>query len=172
MVALIGGLVATLAVRSTWAAECAADDERVDFANVTLCISKANDLYRYTIDDFAGLVFLPQTFIGDRRVSSESYYDADGNAPMEGTYVTVAVKPPRLGQFDVQQYRRMKGILSDMIAGHTDESIFEFKTGTTRVSFRRLDGSTIVGTQILAEDNVHVSEVWFDLDGTGQVPHI
>lgn len=170
MFALIGGVLAMPVTPSTWAAECAANDERIDYADATLCIPKANDLYRHTFDEY-GLQFVQQTFIGDRGVPSELYYDADGNAPVEGTYVTVSIRPPSVGQFDVQRYERMKRKLNEAIAAHPGESTFEDERRLANLQFRRLDASTIVAMQIFAEYDVQVSEIWLSLDNTGKIQH-
>ena len=172
MVALIGELLAVVVARSTWAAECTADDDRVNFANVTFCVSKANDHYRYTVDEFLGLQFVPQTFIGNERVPRESYYDADGKAPTEGTYVTVSIKSPRFAQADVWQYERRKQILNETIGAHPGESVFEDAKERGTVTFRRLDESTIVASSVVAEDGALVSEVWLHLDGMGKIEHM
>jgi len=111
VLALIGGLLAVLVGRSNWAAECAANNERIDYADVTFCIPKARDLYRHTSDQ-SGLQFVPQTFIGDRRVSSELYSAAKGEASVDGTYVTVSIRSPVLGQADVRRYERLKQSLN------------------------------------------------------------
>jgi hypothetical protein len=171
MVALIGGLLAIFVARSTWAAECAADDDRVDFANVTFCVSKANDLYRYTVDEFLGLQFVPQTFIGDERVPARSYYDADGKAPVDGTYITVSIRPPRLSQSDVRQYEGLKKILNDAIEAHPREPVFKERE-PGKITFRRFDESTVVASTSVAEDGVLVSEVWLHLDGLGKIEHM
>lgn len=170
--AIVGVLLAVLVARSTWAAECAADDERVEFANVTFCMPEANHRYPYAVDEFLGLQFLPQTFIGDRRVPSESYYDADGNAPIDGTYVTVSIKPPKLGRADVQRYERRKYFLNEPIKLHPGESTFEQQQGRGKVSFRRLDDSTMVASTSVAEDGVLVTEVWLRLDGADEIEHM
>ncbi|HKP26786.1 MAG TPA: hypothetical protein VJV39_23150 [Dongiaceae bacterium] len=169
--ALIGGPLAMLIAHSARAAECAENDERFEYADVAFRIPNANDLYRHTFDE-VGLHFAPQTFVGDRRVPSESYYDANGTTPVDGTYVVVSIKPPRVGQLSVQRYERMKGTLNEAIAAHPGESTFEDGKRTTKVQFRRLDGSTIVATQIVAEDSVLVSESWLHLDGTDKIKHI
>jgi hypothetical protein len=170
--AIVGGLLAVLVARPTWAAECAADEERVEFASVTFCIANANDLYRYTINEFLGLTFVPQTFIADERVPSESYYDADGNAPIDGTYVTVSIKPPRFGRLDVQRYERRKYFLNEPIKLHPGEKIFEQKQGRGKVTFRRLDESIVIASTTVPENGVLVIEVWLHLDGADEIEHM
>lgn len=170
--AMVGGLLAVLVARSTWAAECGADDERVEFADVTFCMPKANDRYPYAVDEFLGLQFLPQTFIGDGRVPSESYYDADGNAPVDGTYVTVSIKPPRFSRADVQRYERRKYFLNEPIKLHPGEAMFEQQQGRGKVSFRRLDESTMVASTSVAKGGILVTEVWLHLDEADEIEHM
>jgi hypothetical protein len=172
MIVLIGGLLAVFVARLTWAAECAVDEEPIDFADVTFCMPKANDGYRYNVDGFTGLQFLPQTFIGEGRVPPESYYDADGNHPIDGTYVTVSIKPPRFSQADVQRYERRKYFLNEPIKLHPGETIFEQKQGRGKVTFRRLDESIVIASTTVPEDGVLGVEVWLHLDVVDEIEHM
>lgn len=169
VLALIGCLLAVLVGRSTWAADCAANDERIDYAGITFCIPKASDLYRHTSDQF-GLQFVPQTFVGDRRVPSELYSAA--KAPVDRTYVTVSISAPVLGQAEVRRYERLKQSLTKAIDAHPRESAFEDKQERGTITFRRLDESTVVASTWVAEDTVLVLETWLHLDGADHIEHM
>jgi hypothetical protein len=105
-------------------------------------------------------------------VPSESYYDANGNAPIEGTYVTVSIKSPRVGQADVRQYENLKQFMSEKIEAYPGESAFEYYGERGKITFRRLDDFTVIASTSVSEDGVFVSDIWLHLDSVGKIEHI
>lgn len=159
--------------RSAEAAEpCTTDDERVDFASVTLCIPKANLQYRYSIDGFVGLQFPPQAFVGDRRVSPATFFDAAGNPPADGTYATIGIKQPSNGgQTDALKQARFEQALNDAFRDRLNDPTFTKKIGNQTYEFRHRDATTIVGTSAPKTPEGLARDIWVQLDTMNQVHH-
>ena len=151
---------------------CASDAERVDFANVIFCIPKGNELYRYEVGGYSGLQFLPQAFVGEQRVSPNSFYDTAGNAPPEGTFVYVGVKQPRYGGLlDAKKQARLVRALRDAIRVRLNEQTFSQTIDSREFEFEHRNSATIVGTSAPEPLDQQIREIWVRLDAANQTRH-
>ena len=151
---------------------CAADAQRIDFASVVFCVPRSNDLYEFKVHPLFGLQFWPQAFIGERRVSPTSYYDAHGNAPLDGTYIFVSVISR--GNWGVERTRenaRLVQILNEALRTQSADQPFTREIDRRKFEFRRRDISTIVGISEPHEAFEQVKEIWVRLDATSQPRH-
>lgn len=151
---------------------CAADAQRVDFADVTFCIPRSNVRYQTKVDGFVGLQFWPQAFLGDHRVSPDNYYDANGDAPPDGTYVYVRVRQPiNGGRTDAQRQVHLLRVLNDAFRNRADDQTFTEQIDGRTFDFERLSLSTIVGTSAPRSLDEQTRQIWVRLDVTKQIHH-
>jgi hypothetical protein len=174
LVVVLGSLcVSQSAARSLDADEpCAADAQRVDFADVTFCIPRSNARYQSRVDGFMGLQFWPQAFLGDHRVSPERYYDANGDAPPDGTYVYIRIRQPiNGGRIDAERQVRLLRDLNDAFRNRADDQTFTEQIGGRTFDFERLSLSTVVGMSAPRSLDEQTRQIWVRLDVTEQIHH-
>jgi hypothetical protein len=149
---------------------CTSDSLQVDLGTVTFCIPNSDELYRPTIDKFMGLHFPSLAFVGETRVPVDRYYDGTGRPPIDGTYVRISARHPRLGgQRDAKRQAAVLQGLTEFVHAHPSDAIFRGGEGTT--ALRHVDDATIVARTQFIEYTIMVSETWMRLDPSGQVDH-